>query len=288
MRLSMSEQTSPIRNISDTALWAAAYRARESERRNALFHDPFAARLAGERGQRSVESMRASTKHTWAWITRTYLFDEFIKDCVNRDADLVINLAAGLDARPYRMDLPPMLRWIEVDLPDLIAYKEQILSRDRPRCRLERVALNLADADARRELLDRLGEECRRGLVITEGLIIYFAAEEVAALAGDLARTPGLRNWAFDLASPALLKILQESIGAPLGQAGAPLKFGPPEGPRFFAAHGWNPTDVRSMLHTAARLKRLPFPMRLFAWFPDSKGLKPSRPWSGVCLASKT
>ena len=34
------------------------------------------------------------------------------------------NLAAGLDTRPYRMDLPPSLRWIEVDLPDILDYKE--------------------------------------------------------------------------------------------------------------------------------------------------------------------
>ena len=46
--------TSPdllVRNISDTAMWAAAYRARETERPGALFRDPFAKRLAGPRGE---------------------------------------------------------------------------------------------------------------------------------------------------------------------------------------------------------------------------------------------
>ena len=41
-----------IRDISDTAIWAAIYRARETERPKALFRDPFAKRLTGERGER--------------------------------------------------------------------------------------------------------------------------------------------------------------------------------------------------------------------------------------------
>ena len=65
---------------------------------------------------------------------------------------MVVNLAAGLDARPYRMALPPNLDWIEVDLPDLVDYKERILAGETPACRLERVRLDLADVAARRKL----------------------------------------------------------------------------------------------------------------------------------------
>ena len=39
-----------FRDISDTALWAAVFRARETERDDALFRDPLAKRLAGTRG----------------------------------------------------------------------------------------------------------------------------------------------------------------------------------------------------------------------------------------------
>jgi len=42
---------------------------------------------------------------------------------------MVVNLAAGLDARPYRMSLPASLQWIEVDLPEILAYKEKISRR---------------------------------------------------------------------------------------------------------------------------------------------------------------
>src|SRR5450759_4596287 len=94
-----------IRNVSDTAIWAALYRARETERENALFRDPL-----------PDETMRQHDKHEWAWVMRTVLFDRFIAGEIAAGADMVVNLAAGLDARPYRMALPPALRWIEVDL----------------------------------------------------------------------------------------------------------------------------------------------------------------------------
>src|SRR5438093_1410244 len=45
---------SPISSVSDTARWVAMYRAMESERPDALFHDPYARRLAGPAARRSL------------------------------------------------------------------------------------------------------------------------------------------------------------------------------------------------------------------------------------------
>ena len=72
-----------IRNISDTALLAAVYPARETEHPEALFRDPFARRLAGERGEKIAKSLAFSEKNAWSWFTRTYVFDQFISSCLN-------------------------------------------------------------------------------------------------------------------------------------------------------------------------------------------------------------
>src|SRR5262249_48748537 len=147
----MSQAEPAIRNISDTACWAAIYRARENERPDALFRDPFARRLAGERGEQIAAAMQFSDRHTWSWVARTYLFDHFIAEEIRQGADMVINLAAGLDARPYRMALPASLKWIEVDLPGILDYKEEVLATDKPACALERIRLDLSNVGARRE-----------------------------------------------------------------------------------------------------------------------------------------
>ncbi|HXZ29237.1 MAG TPA: SAM-dependent methyltransferase [Terriglobales bacterium] len=274
----------PIRHISDTALWVAVYRAQESERADAVFRDPHARKLAGERGRQIAAAMPFAQKHSWSYVARTWLVDQIVEREVQQGTDMVINLAAGLDARPYRMQLPASLRWVEVDLPDMLSYKQEILAADRPQCGLERVPLDLRDTAARRALFQRLGGEARRALVISEGLIVYFDEAGVAELARDLAAPASFRRWVTDLCSPALLKMLQKAIGGALGEAGSPLKFAPREGPDFFIPCGWKPLEACSLLHTAAKLKRLSFGMRLLALLPDPGGRKPDKPWGGVVV----
>ncbi len=276
-----------IRNISDTALWVAVYRAMESERDDAVFRDPFARRLAGKRGEEIMASVNPSHRFAWSYTARTHLIDTFIRQEVERGADLVIDLAAGLDARPYRMALPSSLRWVDVDLPDILDYKTAVLKNEKPVCRYDAIPLDLADVPARGRVFDDLGRTSRRALIISEGLLVYLTADEVCRLAIDLAKQSPFVRWATDLTNPALLKMLQRQIGSRLHQAGAPLKFGPEEGPRFFERCGWKPVEVRGMLHAAAKLHRLSLLFRLFSLLPDTKGEKPKAVWGGVVLLEK-
>ena len=71
--------------------------------------------------------MVGSRRSYWLFTARTILTDRFICGEISRGADMVINLAAGLDARPYRLQLPAGLTWVEVDVEDLIAQKEELL-----------------------------------------------------------------------------------------------------------------------------------------------------------------
>jgi methyltransferase (TIGR00027 family) len=283
----MANQDQPLlRNISDTALWVAVFRARESERPDALFRDPYARRLAGERGEQIARGMQQGLRYEWPYTGRTVRFDQIVTEQITQGADTILNLAAGLDTRPYRMDLPPSLRWIEVDLPEMIDYKEQILREEKPRCVLERVRLDLSNIDARRQLFQRVGGNARKVLVLTEGLLVYLSSDEVTALAQDLAAQASFREWAIDLCSPGLLKMLQKNLGA-LKDAGSPLKFGPEEGPEFFTPTGWKAADVYSMLKTAAKIKRLPFFLRLVSLLPESSGRQGQRPWGAVCRLTR-
>jgi methyltransferase (TIGR00027 family) len=278
-----------IRNVSDTALWVAVYRARESERPDALFSDPYARKLAGDRGEEIARSMRFSKgSQDWPYVARTVRVDQIIAEHVKQGGDMVINLAAGLDTRPYCMDLPPALKWVEVDLPAMIDYKEDVLRNEKPNCVLERVRLDLGDVAARQDLFRRLGSENKNALVVSEGLLVYLTRDEVLALSRDVAAQPSFRNWAIDLCSPGLLKMLQKNLGSALDQAGSPLKFGPEEGPDFFAASGWKAVEVYSVLKTAAESKRLPFFLRVFALLPDRDGRNQgSRVWGGVCRLTR-
>jgi len=282
----------PITHVSDTARWVAIYRAMESERPDALFRDPYARRLAGTRGEEIVRHMPQGRAMAWPMIVRTAVMDEIIVRALERDGvHTVVNLAAGLDTRPYRLPLPGGLRWIEVDFPDLLAYKTEQLGGEKPRCQLERVAVDLTDRERRRELFEDAASGGGGGtLVVTEGLLVYLAPDEVGRLADDL-HAAGFGWWLIDLGSPALLKMLARSWGTKLAAGNAPMRFAPAEGTRFFASHGWAEAEYRSMWEESLRLKRT-MPMawlwNLIGKLYSKKKREEFRRFSGIVLLQRT
>jgi methyltransferase (TIGR00027 family) len=245
----------PIQNVSDTARWVAYYRAMETDRPDAIFRDSFAPRLAGPEGETLVNQLPGGRSIAPAIIVRTAVLDEMILDRItNHRADLVLNLAAGLDARPWRLPLPPSLHWIDVDLPGILDYKTEMLRNERPVCQYEAITADLTESVTRDALFQRLGAAYQRVLVITEGLLIYLKPEQVADLGRALHRTPSFQWWLTDLASPRLLRYIERSHGSALQRA--PFLFGPAEGTAFFRPLGWREESFRSALVEARRLKR--------------------------------
>jgi methyltransferase (TIGR00027 family) len=269
-------------SISDTARWVAVFRARETDRPDGLFKDPFARVLAGQRGEQLAAKLPGNDS-TWAWSMRTFLFDQFLTRQINASIDTVINLAAGLDTRPYRMRLPRTLRWIEVEFPQIISHKEKVLAGHSPTCELERVPLDLANLDARRELLAGLAKKAKRILVISEGLLVYLTPQQVGGLARDLAGEVCFAYWLVDIVSPGILKILQNTMAEEMRRAGISYKFGPPEGTDFFVPFGWQTLDVMSLLEAAKETNRLPGELAKKLGSESVTDQK-SRFWSGVCL----
>lgn len=273
----------PVAGVSETARWVAVYRAWESARRKPLFHDPYAARLAGSRGEEIARTMAqpGATGNGWPIITRTKLIDDMVLASVADGTTCVLNLAAGLDTRAYRLELPQSLTWIEADLPEILDHKEQVLGGEKPRCALERVRVDLADADRRAALFDEVDARASRVLVITEGLVIYLDEATVTSLAEDLAARPHFSEWVLDVSSPRILKMMQRGRQSYL--ANAPLKFATRNGVAFFEALGWQAREVHSLFHEGARLRRVPFLLRPFALLPPPDPRAPgNRPWSAA------
>lgn len=276
----------PIRNVSDTALWVAIYRAMESERADAIFRDPYARRLGGERGQAIVDAMPQGASMSWPMVVRTAVMDEIVLRCVQQGATTVLNLAAGLDARPYRLDLPPTLRWLHVDLPDMVDYFRSHMGAEMPHCQLEFIAADLRDADARRDVFSRASGH-GPVLVVTEGLLVYLEPDDVAELARDLHDIAKARWWLADLASPRLLKFLEKRWTPLLREGNAPFRFGPAENTGFFTPYGWRELEFRSKWDESLRLNRtMPFARmwNLLRIFQPPRLREEMRRMSGIML----
>lgn len=253
----MSISSSPIENISDTARWVAAYRAMETERPDALFRDPLARILAGERGEEIVRTVGGGKSAGFGLVVRTCLMDELILQLIEKEGvDTVLNLAAGLDTRPYRLSLPSSLHWIEADFPAILSYKEQKLAYERPVCSLELVKLDITDVVLRKALFSRVSTAAKQVLIITEGLLGYLTPTQVVSLAADLHVQSNFRWWLFELMSPFGLECFQMRYGKYLAASNARMQFAPKQGTEFFQQYNWKVADSRSVWEETHRLNR--------------------------------
>ncbi len=277
---------SPVRNVSDTALWVAAYRAQESARRKPLFVDRLAERVAGERGRAIVAAAPRKLRSGWSIVTRTKLIDDLILASIAAGGDRVLNLAAGMDTRPYRLALPPGFPWIEADLPGIIDEKERLLAGETPGCALRRERVDLSDGAARAAFLRAAVAGASRVLVLTEGLLGYLEEDVLRALARDLAAPPQIRWWIFDLFSPGALRLLRSTFGH---AAGPLFKFAPEDGVGFFEPFGWKVLEVQSIARMAVRFRRAPLRLYPLAFMPEVNPRRPGNvPWFAVVRVERT
>jgi len=237
----------PLRSVADTARWVAAIRAVESERRRPLFSDPYARMLAGERGFAAARAIKHPAVRAGV-IMRTVVIDRIVLEAVAAGCRTVVSLGAGFDARPWRLALPRDLRWLEVDARAILAHKCVTLADVQTACAWEPVPLDLADRDARRALLARLGETGEAAaadssapvgaLVLTEGVLGYLEPQLVAELAGDLRDCSACMAWVTDLIGANITEGVR-NVGKELRPEDARTRFAPADGTAFFEPHGW-------------------------------------------------
>jgi methyltransferase (TIGR00027 family) len=266
----MEEQL--INNVSDTALWIAAFRALESDRPDAVFKDALARKLAGEKGFQMVEATPIKKYMAFAMTTRTTGIDRLINVAIERGIDTVINLGAGLDTRPYRMPLPVNLHWVEVDFPHMIEYKSRLLQNDKPACHLQRMATDLRNNEERKAIFARLGAGTKRALIITEGVVGYLTNEQGAQLSKDIFAVPSFHYWIMDYHSRLRSRRRNRIFGKMLAKA--PLQFDVVDPIGFFTSHGWKVQGKIQILDEGDRIGRkmpaLKFPYNiLISLFPQ-------------------
>jgi len=245
---------------------AAAYRANESLRTDALFRDPFAEMLSGEHGRNILAGLpKQAFIGGWTVVIRTRIIDELIQAAIAEGVDTILNIGAGLDTRPYRMNLPPGIHWIEVDQPHVIEFKTNRLRNASPVCDLEHIGLDLTDEESRDAALSKLAGTSQNALVLTEGVIPYLSEAAVASLGIMLRSHVSFKYWITDYFSPASYDYRRRS-GMSQAMKNAPFQFEPEDYFGFFKGIGWVSNKEKYFAIEAKRLRRpppFPFPVRL-------------------------
>jgi methyltransferase (TIGR00027 family) len=233
---------SDILHVSDTALLVAACRALETTRPHGLVRDPFAAQLGGERGMAMLRALPNPEVMCFGIAIRSRFLDELVVATAPKVA-AVVCLGAGLDTRPWRLDLPPDLRWIEADFPAMLDYKSGMMAQHQPKCRLERISADLTDRAARSALFTAVGNG--PALMITEGLLMYLPAETVEALAADPASASGIRYWLMDVMSREAAHRVGMSVIQSIQNVRAETRLEGEEILEITNRTGWSPVERR-------------------------------------------
>jgi methyltransferase (TIGR00027 family) len=250
---------SSVTHVADTAFWVAHFRAKESQRAVPVFNDSLASLLCGNRGRAIARSIPRAAMVEWGMVVRTSAIDRLIYEALQSGVDTVLNLGAGLDTRPFRMNLPANLQWIEMDFPNIVELKNSKLVEYKPACKLERVGIDLLNRPSRNTILARYATTSKKTLVITEGVIPYFSILDAASLASELHATPSICFWIQDFDNAGQRKLprgWEEKLNA------APFLFKVKDWFEFFEKHGWRSSRVITSFEESQRIKR-PYPLDL-------------------------
>ena len=253
-----------------TSRWVAASRARETESPGRLFVDPFARALAGDEGFAFLVAADRfkpgppTTEPDPYLSIRTRFFDDALLGAVRGiPLEQVVLMAAGMDARAYRLDWPDGVTLYEVDRHEVLDYKESVLSdlRAQPRCARRIVPVDLREEWAGR-LVDAGFDPARPSALLVEGLLVYLDESEVERLLAELSRLAQPGSWlGTDVVDNSLLDspYMKPYLDEP-DRLGCAWRFGTPEPEQLLARHGWSAAVVMPG-ESQADYGRWPYPV---------------------------
>lgn len=248
--------------VSETALGAAEMRAEEGLRPDRLFDDPYAAAFVAaapplfpDLPSLADDPELAALKDAFVSgiAIRTRFYDDYLLAACAAGCRQVVILAAGLDARAFRLDWPADVRVFELDLPDLFAFKETVLARQRavPRCIRRVVAVDLRD-DWSTALTAAGFEPGLPSAWTAEGLLAYLSNDDAVRLltaVGELSTDGSRLSFEYDdFADDSTLSRLRAMPD--MHEVAAMWEGGLVEPPReWLTGHGWQvDTDDRETL----------------------------------------
>lgn len=246
--------------VASTGRLTAALRAAETSRDDRLFADPFAAYLAGDEGRRLLDVFGDNS----TIAVRTRFYDDVLVEAAGRSRQLVV-VAAGMDTRAFRLDLPADTTMYELDRPEVLNLKDRLLATmpdgpPRPRCRRRPVGVDLA-ADWSDPLRDTGFQSAEPTCWLVEGLLQYLTESDVAGL---LDRITALSAAGSELNIDVVGRSLLDSPAmAPMldrfAAHHAPWRFGTDRPEDLLTSRDWR-ADVTLISSVGTRLGRWPYP----------------------------
>lgn len=169
-------------------LWAKAV---ESRKENPLLYDAQALSMFQSIDYDFAKLKQAKSSQIGC-CARALVLDEMAQDFIAKYPDaIIVHLGAGLDARYERLGQPDVSAWYDVDLPDVMALRRQLL----PESNNHYLAMSLFD----RDWIIKIQNEAKPVLLIAEGVLMYFTSEELRNWFAEIAKALPQAEMIFDV-----------------------------------------------------------------------------------------
>jgi methyltransferase (TIGR00027 family) len=262
-------------SVGSTALFVATARALEAQKSEPLVVDSFAEVfcravggpaadvLDGKLPEHQLRTSDFGDNFVNFQAARTHYFDDYFRRAADAGARQVVILAAGLDSRAYRLSWPNGTTIFEVDQPQVLEFKREVLARhgDQPRAERREVAVDLRD-NWPQALRDNGFDAGKPSAWIAEGLMIYLpaAAQNQLYTGIDALAAPG-SHVAVEDGAPmdpdTFAAAVKEERNADDGRLFFQLVYNERYAPadQWFQDHGWTavPTPLTEYLHQVRR-----------------------------------
>jgi len=208
--------------ISSTAYYVCAQRARETDRPDRIIVDPYARVLAGEVGKTFLEQMDLALKNDEMQRStpvlqrfmayRTFILDSLLLKAIkDNNIKQVVNVACGLDTRPYRLQLENTVQFFELDFPAVIRRKQQVLQgiqpNPKPTCTLHSLEVDLTESHWKDSLIKNGFQPTEPCVFITEGLLYYLTREQIRILLVHISQLSAVNSYIIgDMFSPKMME----------------------------------------------------------------------------------
>ncbi|NKE57908.1 SAM-dependent methyltransferase [Lentzea sp. PSKA42] len=231
-----------MRGVSKTALWVASMRAAEAARPDRICDDPLAAAFVAATDQEIPPAPPGAAEFM---AVRTRFYDDFL---LSSGASQVVVLAAGLDARAFRLPWPSGVRLFELDLPEILDFKETVVAAQGVTATCSRVIVRV---DLRTDWASALSaagfDRDAPTAWVAEGLLQYLSEPDIKRLL-DTVRAlsaPGSR-FAFDHMDTSAndTEVVVDVLDR-IRSMGAELELSADDPAGWLTAHGWTATTDR-------------------------------------------
>jgi len=255
-----------MKPISKTAFYCCGVRMQDAELPKPVCGDVYAKAFMSQEGLQILDTFKDETGPNTSNVARHRIIDDLVRHELLANANLkVIIIGAGFDTRAFRLNGGT---WVELDEPQLIAYKEERLRASDAKNELHRIPIDFS-TDSLEEKLSPFASHAP-AVVIIEGVLMYLERSVIDQLLQTLRRQFPHHKLICDLMTREFLEKYGKTIHEKLVGMGASFKFTVENPEEIFLNNDYQLVDRIPIIEQSVRFKipRVPsFILKLIARF---------------------